>query len=119
MGEPTHDWNPELVRSWLESRVQSSKLDQAAADRQGYDARDDYDRAAAEEWVCRTLVSDASMENRADLARRIKDLIAQESYCVAGVNDDERFERHVRTALRKVAKMAKANEGFANTRRFQ
>ena len=44
-------WDGELVRKWLESRVGAARLDQAAADRRGYEARDDYDKAAAEAWV--------------------------------------------------------------------
>lgn len=112
-------WDGGAVRTWLESRIAASKLDQAAADRQGYEARDDYDKAAAEEWACRALLADDSADDSAAMAKRIKALLAQEEYRVAGVNDDERFERHVRAALRKVAKMAKANEGWANTRRFQ
>ena len=55
MSETSKVWNGELVRGWLESRLQAARLDQAAADKRGYEARDDYDKAAAEEWVCRTL----------------------------------------------------------------
>ena len=107
------------MRAWLESRVAAARLDQAVADRQGYDARDDYDKAAAEEWACRALLADDSAGDQKALAARIKVLLAQDEYRVAGVNDDERFERHVRAALRKVAKMTKANEGWSNTRRYQ
>lgn len=107
------------MRAWLESRVAASKLDQAAADRQGYEARDEYDKAAAEEWACRALLADDSAGEQVAFAARIKTLLGQDDYRQAGVNDDGRFERHVRAALRKVAKMTKANEGWANTRRYQ
>lgn len=107
------------MRAWLGSRVAASRLDQAAADRRGYEARDEYDQAAAEEWVCRALLADDGGSAQAALAARIKALLGQDEYRRAGVNDDDRFERHVRAALRKVAKMAKANEGWANTRRYQ
>jgi hypothetical protein len=40
-------------------------------------------------------------------------------YQATGVNDDVRFERHVRSHLRKLAKMTKANEGFEKTLRYQ
>lgn len=119
MGDGATSWNGELVRSWLESRIQSARLDQTAADRQGYEARDDFDKAAAEEWACRILVSDPSVDEQAGLVARIRQLIAEDEYRVAGVNDNDRFERHVRSVLRKLARMVKANEGFANTRRYQ
>jgi len=112
-------WDGEQVRNWLERRLDASRLDQAAADRRGYEAQDDYDKAAAEEWVCRALkVSDYANDQTA-LARRIKDLIAQDEYRVTGIYDDKRVERHVRAQLRKVAKMTKANEGFEKTLRYQ
>lgn len=119
MSEPTNPWNPEQVRSWLESRFAASRLDQAAADRRGYDAQDDFDKAAAEEWVCRALKSDATIDDQAAFARRIKELIAQDEYPMTGLYDDRKFERHVRAALRKLAKMTKGNEGFANKLRWQ
>ena len=117
-GHP-QDWDAGLVRTWLERRAQSSRLDQATADRRGYAARDDYDKAAAEEWVCRTLGSAGCTDHQAGLASRIKELIAQDEYRATGIHDDERFERHVRTFLRKVAKMTRANDGFGNTSRYQ
>ena len=42
----------------------------------------------------------------------IQALIGQEEYHATGVYDDVRFERHVRSHLRKIAKMAKTNEAF-------
>ena len=112
-------WNGALVRTWLDSRVGSSRLDQAAADRRGYEARDDYDKAAAEEWVCRALLAGDWAATRAGFAGRIKALVAEDEYRATGIHDDDRFERHVRTMLKKVAKMVKANEGFGNTSRYQ
>ena len=41
------------------------------------------------------------------------------SYPATGIYDDVRFERHVRTYLRKLAKMTKANEGFEKMLRHQ
>ena len=119
MSDPSTVWAGAQVRKWLERRLAAAKLDQAAADRAGYAARDDYDKAAAEEWVCRTLHADDSTEAQDALAKRIKALIGQEEYRVAGINDDERFERHVRAYLRQVAKMTKANAGFENLLRFR
>ena len=119
MSDAAKPWDAALVRQWLESRFDAAKLDQAAADRRGYDAQDDYDKAAAEEWVCRALLAADCANDQAAFARRIKDLIGQEDYRATGINDDVRFERHVRGQLRKVAKMTKANEGFEKTLRYQ
>lgn len=38
---------------------------------------------------------------------------------ITGIHDDLRFQRYVRANLRKVAKMTKTNDGFANTLRYQ
>ena len=119
MSNPATEWAEDMVRTWLERRVAASKLDQAAADRAGYAAQDDYDKAAAEEWVCRTLHATDYTATQASFAKRIKDLIGQDAYPVAGINDDVRFERHVRGQLRKLAKMTKANAGFDNLLRYQ
>ena len=119
MTNPAKPWDGALVRKWLERRVAASRLDQAAADRRGYEARDDYDQAAAEEWACRALQGAASIEDQAAFAAHLKALIGQDDYPATSTYDDIRFERHIRTYLRKLAKMTKANEGFANTLRHQ
>ncbi|MDO9487653.1 MAG: hypothetical protein Q7J32_04705 [Sphingomonadaceae bacterium] len=119
MSDPSTAWDAALVRKWLERRLAASKLDQAAADRRGYEAQDDYDKAAAEEWVCRALQAADCVDDQTAFARLLKQLIAQEEYQVTGIYDDVRFERHVRGRLRKVAKMTKANEGFDQLLRFQ
>lgn len=112
-------WNGEQVRKWLECRIDAARLDQAVADKRGYQTQDDYDKAAAEEWVCRSLGSVADKDDQAAFADRIKQLLGQDEYRVTGIYDDRRFERCVRATLRKLAKMTKANEGFENTLRFQ
>lgn len=112
-------WDGALVRKWLERRLAASRLDQAAADRRGYEAQDDYDKAAAEEWVCRALQTDECTNDQTAFAKRIKDLIGQDEYRQTGIYDDAKFERHVRGHLRKIAKMTKANEGFEKTLRYQ
>jgi hypothetical protein len=103
----------------LESRFKAALLDQAAADKRGYEAQDDYDKAAAEEWVCRTLKTAGRSDDQAAFATQLKELIAQDEYQITGIYDDRRFARYVRNHLRKLAKMTKANEGFANTSRYQ
>jgi len=119
MADQRKPWDAGLVRTWLERRCEASQLDQAAADRRGYDARDDFDMAAAEEWVCRTLRGAACTNDQAAFAARIKELIGQDEYPATGLHDDDRFERHVRTYLRKLARMTKANDGFEKTQRHQ
>jgi hypothetical protein len=119
MTDASKPWDAAQVRTWLERRHAAAKLDQAAADRRGYDARDDYDKAAAEAWVCDALRRDDCIDDPAALAARLKQLIARDEYPATGLNDDDRFDRHVRTYLRRLARMTKANEGFANTFRHQ
>lgn len=112
-------WDSALVRKWLECRIEAAVLDQATADKRGYEAQDDYDKAAAEEWVCRGLMTVVGKNDQAAFADRLKQLLGQDEYRITGIYDDRRFERHVRANLRKLTKMAKANEGFENTLRYQ
>jgi hypothetical protein len=119
MSSPPKAWDGVRVRKWLERRLEASKLDQAAADRRGYEARDDYDKAAAEEWVCRALKAADCTNEQAAFGERLKELIGQDDYQATGNYDDTRFERHVRGQLRKLARMTKANEGFEKTLRYQ
>jgi len=119
MSDPSKQWDGALVRTWLTRRLAAAKLDQAAADRRGYDARDDHDKAAAEEWVCRALDAADCTTEQARFAARLKELIGRDEYPATGIHDDIRFERHVRGHLRKLAKMTKANEGFEKTLRYQ
>jgi hypothetical protein len=112
-------WDGDLVRRWLECRIEASRLDQSAADRRGYEAQDDYDKAAAEEWVCHALKAGECASEQVTFAKRLKELISQEEYQVTGIYDDTRFQRHVRAQLRKLARMTKGNEGFERTLRYQ
>lgn len=119
MNNPTKAWDQQLVQKWLERRLAAAKLDQAAADRRGYDAQDEYDKAAAEEWVCRALQAADCAQDQLLFAKRLKDLLGQDEYQTTGIYDDARFARNVRGQLRKLAKMTKANEGFEKTLRYQ
>ena len=112
-------WDGARVRTWLESRIAAARQDQTAADRRGYAAQDDYDQAAAEEWVCRAMMAAAARDDQAAFADRLKQLLGQDAYPATGMYDDRRFERHVRATLRKLTKMAKANAGFENTLHYQ
>lgn len=119
MSEPVKAWDGALVRKWLESRFEASRLDQAAADKRGYSAQDDYDKAAAEEWVCRALKGADCTNDQAAFGNRLKALLDQDEYRATGIYDDRRFERNVRATLRKLVRMTKANGGFENTTRYQ
>ena len=101
------EWDAARVRTWLERRAAAARLDQAAADRRGYAAQDDYDKAAAEEWVCRALQVGAHADDPAAFAARIRTLLAQEEFATTGIYDDGRFDRNVRAHLRAVAKMTR------------
>ncbi|WP_240700192.1 hypothetical protein [Sphingomonas gei] len=57
--------------------------------------------------------------DQAALAKRFKELIGQDDYPATGIYDDTRFVRHVRSHLRSLAKMTKANEGFEKTLRYR
>lgn len=118
MSDTPKPWDTALVRTWLDRRAAAAKLDQAAADRRGYEARDDYDLAAAEEWVCNALKGDWA-DGQAVFAARVKALIGIDDYRATGIYDDVRFERHVRGHLRRIAKMTKTNDGFEKTLRYR
>ena len=119
MSETSETWDGELVRRWLQSRFEAARLEQGAADKRGYEAQEDYDKAAAEEWVCRTLKTAGRTDDQATFAAQLKELLAQDEYRTTGIYDDRRFDRYVRANLRKLAKMTKANDGFSNTLRYQ
>ncbi len=112
-------WDGEAVGRWLDRRIEAARLDQAAADRRGYAAQDDYDLAAAEEWACRALRTGGGVDDQAAFAARVKTLLAQEEYRTTGIHDDRRFDRNVRATLRRIGKMTRANEGFENVLRYQ
>ncbi len=119
MSDTAKAWDDELVRKWLGSRLEAARLDQAAADKRGYEAQEDYDKAAAEEWVCRAVSTTGRTQNQAAFAEHLKELLLQDEYRTTGIYDDRRFERYVRTNLKKLAKMTNANDGFSNTLRYQ
>jgi len=114
MSEPTKQWDGDTVRKWLESRFSASRSDQDRADRGGRTCEDDYDKAAAEEWVCRAVMKGDAASDQARFAEKLKQLLGQDDYLRPGVHDERRFEREVRSCLRKLIKMTKANTGFDN-----
>jgi len=117
MTEPATDWNGASVRTWLESRIAAARTDQVRAERGGYELQDDCDKAAAEEMVCTLMKTKA--DTQAMLADALRTLIERDEYIWRGVYNDTRFDRHVRSYIRKLAKMAKLNTGFGNTTHYQ
>jgi hypothetical protein len=73
-------WNAETVRTWLASRLAASQVDQVRAERMGRDYEDDYDKAAAEEFVCRLAQRHASLEDQARFGLYLKELLDRDEY---------------------------------------
>lgn len=90
-----------------------------AAERYGRERQDDCDKATAEELVCTTLRSGRAASTQTTFVQELRSLQERDQFVWRGVYDDERFDRHVRAYIRKLTKMAKTNEGFANLRRYQ
>ena len=117
--EPPRQWDGAIVRSWLERRIAAARADQVAAERAGYAQRDDCDKAAAEEMICAFLKSKPAVDSQSALAGELKALLDRDDYVWRGVYDDRRFDRHVRTYIRKLQKMTRDYAGFEQTRRYQ
>lgn len=112
-------WNEADVRTWLTSRIAAARADQVAAERGGRDRQDDCDVAAAEEMVCTSLLAGAATSSQASFTAALDALLEREEYIWRGVYDDRRFDRHVRSAVRKIRKMTKTNFGFDRLLRYQ
>ena len=119
MDEPRKAWDGAVVRAWLESRIAAARADQVAAERYGRERQDDCDKAAADEMVCASVRSERATELRATFTEALKALRDRDDHIWRGGYNDDRFDRHVRTYLRKLMKIAKANEGFENIKRYQ
>lgn len=119
MSDVQAPWDAAQVRLWLERRIKAARSDQDVADRYGRDREDDYDKAAAEEWVCEQLRHSDALEDQALLGDALKALLAKDDFYRAGIRNDQRFEREVKAYLRKLIKMAKTNTGFGKTLRYQ
>lgn len=112
-------WDSAQVRLWLERRIKAARADQDVADRYGRDREDDYDKAAAEEWVCEQFRHSDAINDPARFGAALKALLAKDDFYRAGVRSEQRFEREVKAYLRKLSKMAKTNTGFGKTLRYQ
>lgn len=114
---PSTEWDAALVRKWLESRITTSRLDQATAQRGGRREEDVCDKASAEEMVCLHVQNAA--DDKAVFAERLRSLLDRDDYLWRGIYDDTRFDRHVRGYVRNLLKMTKTRSAFDKTGRFQ
>lgn len=119
MSKASKPWDGAVVRTWLDKRIAAARADQVAAERAGYGQQDDCDKAAAEEMVCAALKAGTAADSQAAFSDALKNLLERDHYIWRGVYDDARFERHVRSYLRKLVKMGRDNAGFEQTRRYQ
>ena len=113
------EWDSAAIRTWLESRIVAARADQVVAERYGRERHDDCDMAAAEEMVCTLLKGSDAVNAQRTFVDELKTLLDRDDYVWRGVYDDRRFDRHVRAYLRRLSKMAKANDGFGNVKRYQ
>ncbi|WP_083671903.1 hypothetical protein [Sphingomonas montana] len=112
-------WDGGIVRTWLDSRIVAARADQVAAERGGRALQDDCDKATAEEMVCTLMKAGAAADAQASFLDGLRLLLDREDYVWRGVYDDMRFDRHVRSYIRKLARMAKTNDGFGKTAHYQ
>ena len=119
LADTSKDWDGATVRAWLGMRVAAARSDQAVAQRGGRAQQDDCDKATAEELVCSFLKGKASVDDRAAFAGDLKQLLERDDYVWPGVFDDARFDRHVRSYIRKLIKMMKTNDGFDKILHYQ
>lgn len=111
-------WDAAAVQTWLDSRIVAARADQVAAERKGYDGHDDCDIAAAEEMIC-TLLKGKAAAGQPAFIEALNGLLDREGFIWRGVYDDRRFDRHARSAIRKLLKMTKTNTGFDRLGRYQ
>jgi hypothetical protein len=118
-GAVAKEWNGADVRHWLETRIAAARSDQAVAVRAGRAGEDDCDKATAEEMVCSLVKSEKTTATEDAFACGLRALLDRDDYIWRGVYDDVRFDRHVRSVVRKLIRMTKANAGFENTGHYQ
>ena len=115
----TKTWDGNVVRTWLASRVVAARSDQVVAERGGRELQDDCDKATAEEMVCSLLKGKPAVEAQDSFTTELRALLNRDDYIWRGIYNDMRFDRHVRTYIKKLMKMTKTNEGFGNTTHYQ
>ena len=120
MAPPTNQqWHAAQVRTWLASRTAAARVDQVVAERAGRDRQDDCDKASAEELVCSIVAKGAAADARDSFVAALRSLLDREEYIWRGVYNDTRFDRHVRAYVKKLIRMTKSHDGFANIAHYQ
>lgn len=117
--EVSKAWSGATVRIWLASRAEAARADQVVAEKGGRDRQDDCDKATAEEMVCSLMNRNAAIETQDAFAKGLATLLDRDEYVWSGVYNDTRFDRHVRSYIKKLVKMAKTNTGFENITHYQ
>ena len=113
-------WDPAVVRTWLERRVVAARADQVVAERGGYEFQDDCDKATAEEMVCALMLKGRTTPDTQEaLSTALRTLLDRDEYLWRGVYNDTRFDRHVRSYVKRLIKMAKTNDGFDKVAHYQ
>lgn len=69
--------------------------------------------------VCAALRNTEAVHSQSAFTDALRHLLDRDLYIWRGVYDDSRFDRHVRSYVRKLLKMARDNQGFEKTRRYQ
>ncbi len=69
--------------------------------------------------ICAAVKGEAATAAQDAFSSALKALLDRDEYIWRGVYDDVRFERHARSYIRKLIKMAKTNSGFENKLRYQ
>lgn len=78
--EPKTEWDGEIVRKWLASRFSTSQSEQDRADKRGRKYEDDYNKAAAEEWVCQIMRSSEATNDQKRFGELLKELLDRDEY---------------------------------------
>ena len=113
-------WDPAVVRTWLERRVVAAQADQVVAERGGYALQDDCDKATAEEMVCSLMLKGRTTPDTQEaLSTALRTLLDRDEYLWRGVYNDTRFDRYVRSYVKRLIKMAKTNDGFDKVAHYQ
>ena len=69
--------------------------------------------------VCSPMNIERSPDSQAAFEESLRALLDREDYILRGVTDGARFDRYVRSLVKTLIRMAKANAGFENTGHYQ
>jgi len=69
--------------------------------------------------ICLLAVRSGSEVSQATLLGELRALLNRHEYVWPGVYNDKRFDRHARAFIKKLVRMAKANDGFGNVAHYQ